>query len=111
MLKLIASFGLLVITGRGVGEQPPNCAAPDRRTAAIQLARQINTAEAAAHARTGRYAALVELPVPTAPDGLQVQLSTDATSYTFSVKDTVDACRGAVFSDQAGVIYTGVPIR
>jgi hypothetical protein len=111
--KLIAAFSLAAITGTGggVGQQPSNCAPPERRTMAIAVARQINTAEAAAHNQTGRYAALTDLSVPAAPDGLRVQLSADAATYTFSVKDTLDACHGAVFSDQAGLIYTGVPIR
>jgi hypothetical protein len=111
MRKLIVLVSLVVMTTTGMGQQPPNCAPPDRRTTAIQLARQINTAEAAVHDQTGRYATLVELPVPTPPDGFQVQLSTDAATYTFSIKDIRDACHAAVFSDQAGLIYTGTPIR
>jgi hypothetical protein len=111
MPKLIAFLSLVVMTGTSAGQESRNCAPPDRRTTAIQLARQINTAEAAAHAQTGRYPALIELPVPAAPDGFQLQLSTDAVTYAFSIKDTLDACHAAVFSDQAGLIYTGTPIR
>jgi hypothetical protein len=109
--KLIAAFSLAAITGSGVAPQPSNCAPPDRRTMAIAVARQINTAEAAVHDQTGRYASLTDLSVPAGQDGFQVQLSTDAATYTFSIKDTVDPCHAAVFSDQAGLIYTGVPIR
>ena len=43
--------------------------------------------------------------------GFNVQLSTDGASYTFSVKDTLDACRFAYFSDQEGVIYAATPLR
>jgi hypothetical protein len=110
MPKLIAALSLIVMTGTSVG-QPPNCASPDRRTSAILFARQINTAEAAAHAQMGRYTAIGELSVPAAPDGFQIQLSTDAATYAFSLKDTLDACHAAVFSDQAGLIYAGTPIR
>jgi hypothetical protein len=111
MSKLIATMSLVIMIGTSVGQQPSNCAPPDRRATAIRLARQINTAEAAAHGQTGRYAAVAELPMPDAPDGFQIQLSTDAATYTFSIKDTQDACHAAAFSDQAGIIYTGIPIR
>jgi hypothetical protein len=40
----------------------------------------------------------------TVPDGFQAQVSTDGTSYTFSVKDSQDQCKFAVFSDQNGLI-------
>jgi hypothetical protein len=111
MPKLIAAMSLVMMMGTSAGQPPSNCAPPDRRTTAIRLARQINTAEAAAHGQTGRYAAVGELPMPDAPDGFQIQLSTDAATYTFSIKDTQDACHAAAFSDQAGIIYTGIPIR
>ena len=111
MPKLFAALTLVVMTGTNAGQQPPDCAAPDRRMMAIGLARQINTAEAAVSGRTGRYAGLSELPVAASAEGFQIQLSTDGTTYTFSVKDTLDACRAAVFSDQAGLIYAGMPIR
>ena len=111
MPKLIAALSLAAMMRTDIGQQAPNCAPPDRRATAIAFARQINTAEAAAHNQTGRYAALVDLQVASPSPGFQVQLSSDGTSYTFSVKDTLDACHGAAFSDQAGLIYTGTPIR
>jgi hypothetical protein len=111
MPKLIAALSVVMMTPTNMAQQPANCAPPERRTLAIQLARQINTAEAAARAQAGRYLALGELPVTAVPEGFQIQISADAATYTFSVKDTLDACRAAVFSDQAGLIYTATPLR
>jgi hypothetical protein len=80
-----------------------------RRTAAVNYVRQVNTAEAR-HRQP--YAGLASLDaVPTPPEGFASQLSTDGTTYTFSVKDTTDACRFAYFSDQVGLIYTGAPLQ
>jgi hypothetical protein len=109
MLKLIAALSLIAMSA--VPQQSQSCASPDRRTTAIRLARRINTAEAAGYSQSQRYVGLASLQVPPAPDGLQVQLSTDGTTYTFSIKDTLDACHAAAFSDQNGVIYTGAPIQ
>jgi hypothetical protein len=75
-----------------------------RHRAAIQVARQINTAESRVASTTKRYAGLPELTGVTVPDGFQAQVSTDGTSYTFSVKDSQDQCKFAVFSDQNGLI-------
>ena len=57
------------------------------------------------------YLQLGDLPVGSAPTETTVQLSTDGETYAFSIKDNLDACHGAVFSDQAGVIYVGAPLR
>ena len=83
-----------------------------RRRAALQLARQVNTTEAQAHQQGHTYYALSDLPgLVSELNGFKVQLSTDGGSYTFSVKDTLDACRFAYFSDQDAVIYAAAPIR
>src|ERR1700732_4500635 len=66
-----------------------------RRTAAVNYVRQVNTAEAR-HRQL--YAALANLDAVPTPEGFASQLSTDGTTYTFSVKDTTDACRFALFS-------------
>ena len=90
---------------------PPTDAQLARRRAAITVARQINTAEARQWQTSQRYLPLSELQGVTVPDGFEVQVSTDAISYTFSVKDAQDACKFAVFSDQIGLIYTAAPLR
>ena len=82
-----------------------------RRQAAIGFARLINTTELRAHTQAQAYYALGDLhTIPAPPEGFNAQLSSDGTSYTFSIKDTLDPCHFALFSDQDGVIYTGTPI-
>ena len=82
-----------------------------RRRAALVFARQVNTAEA--NQRRGqRLAPLADLTgIPAAPDGFKAQLSTDGLTYTFSVKDALDSCHFAYFSDQDGLIYSAAAIR
>ena len=56
------------------------------------------------------YVPVTELiPAPTVPDGFTLTLVTDGKSYTFSLKDTLDPCRFAYFSDQDGIIYDAIP--
>lgn len=79
-----------------------------RRVAALALARDVNTMEA----RTGGYQPLANLTLnrPT-PDGFRLQLTADGNGYAFSVKDTLDPCVFAYFSDQSGVILVGRGIQ
>ena len=91
--------------------EPPNQRA--RREQAVRMARQINQAEHAAPLlppapRT--YRPLDQLPnIPPAPEGFRLQFYSDGPTYTFSLKDTLDACHYAIFSDQESGIYEGVP--
>jgi GvpH len=83
-----------------------------RRSAALQLARQVNPVEAQANQQGHTFYALSDLPgLSSEMNGFKVQLSTDGGTYTFSIKDTLDPCRFAYFSDQEGVIYSGMPVR
>ncbi len=103
---------LAAAAASGAAQNASNgCADENRRSAAIALARAINTAEAAAFRLQRSYQQLDGLPVGATPQGMAVQLSTDGETYAFSVKDNADACHGVVFSDQAGVIYVGAPIQ
>src|SRR5438128_9148692 len=111
MLKWTIAMGLIVSAGICATPQPQDCWPSERRTFAIRLARQINTAEAAASMLSRRYVELSALHVPPSPAGFQVQLSTDGKTYTFSVKDGLEPCHRAVFSDQNGVIYTATPLE
>jgi hypothetical protein len=84
----------------------------DRRTAALDYARQLNTFEAAGKSHAQRFYNIEDLPgLPKLPEGFKASLSTDGASYIFSIKDTLDGCHFAYFSDQDGVIYTATPIR
>ena len=86
-----------------------------RREKALELADEINRAQGVARrfgARPGQgpYKPLEELfNLPDTPEGFRVQLHTDGTTYTFSIKDTRDPCGYAVFSDQSLDIYEAVP--
>lgn len=122
LLASITGGGILITTGRTVGAQQPAClhelaseTAPEkaRRTLALQLARAINTAEARySSSNAGKYGQLEQLPVSAAiPGGFVPALSTDGDSYAFSVKDKVDPCAFAYFSDQDGRIFQGEGIR
>ena len=79
----------------------------DGRVAAVRVARMINSAEA-----NGRspYRALPMLNVPV-PAGWEAHLTTDGTSYAFSVKDATDPCGFTLFSDERGLIYSGEALR
>lgn len=99
---------------------PPRCLhgpseQPDQRTRreqALRVAQQINRAENAGvtliPGPRRNYRPLSQLEnVSPAPVGFRVQLDTDGRTYTFSVKDTLDACNYAIFSDQNSLIYEG----
>ena len=108
-MKIAVAFALAAL-GMTQAETPPtNCAPRERRMTAIRHARLINTAEAGQ--RGSGYLSLAALGVPPVSDDYKVQLSTDGTRYSFSIKDMTDACRGVVFSDQDGLIYVGAPLQ
>jgi hypothetical protein len=93
----------------GAGESVEDAS---RRGAALTMMRAINTAESAYMSRAGEFGRLEQLALTAAlPDGFSAALSTDGRSYAFSVKDKLDACRFAYFSDQDGVIFNAEPIR
>jgi hypothetical protein len=71
----------------------------------------LNTAQTTFRAQNRRYGQISDLAVGDEPAGFRAQLTTDRTTYSFSVKDTVDACHFALFSDEQGVIYTARPLR
>jgi hypothetical protein len=123
MMKWLCAAMLATVAGwSAAAQQPPassclhgpseTAAEAARRRAALDLARQIITTEAQAHQQGHTYYVLSDLPgLKSEINGFKVQLSTDGASYTFSVKDTLDACRFAYFSDQEGVIYSATPTR
>jgi hypothetical protein len=84
-----------------------------RRRQALQVAQQINLAQVVAvgpRRETPRFRPLEELPnILPAPRGFRIQFHTDGESYTFSLKDTLDPCAYAIFSDQDKRIYEATP--
>ncbi|MGE5244077.1 MAG: hypothetical protein ACM3SQ_07610 [Betaproteobacteria bacterium] len=95
----------------------PNERAADRsrRKDAVQMAAAINAAEARIIGpKTPAYKPLDKLlNVPPAPRGFELRFYLDESgqSYLFSIRDTLDACRYTVFSDQDGRVYAASPLR
>ena len=81
---------------------------PDRvrREAAVALARAINAVEGEQAQLTRRYQPLAALRgLPETPAGFELRFYSDAAGYMFALKDTLDSCRYAIFSDQSGLLY------
>jgi len=77
-----------------------------RRAQALTLAKAINAAEAEMVRRTRQYQPLQSLQnLPAVPSGFQLNLYADRSGYIFAIKDTLDPCRFAVFSDAGGLLY------
>jgi hypothetical protein len=96
-----------------LSEQPPQ---RERRMQAIDVAEAIYRAERRVvprpRSRQDTYRPLDQLgTLPATPDGFRLQFLTDGMSYTVSLKDTLDGCQYAIFSDQDGYIYEGPPRR
>jgi len=94
----------------GADETPDQAA---RRKLALATVRQINSHQTVLFVKTKTYpplSAFTGVPVQP-PPGFSLQLSVDGMSYAVSVKDTLDPCSFAYFSDQEQVIYTAQPIR
>jgi hypothetical protein len=77
-----------------------------RRLAALELAKAINAKEAEAYGQDGSYRPLASLrDIPPVPNGFSLNLLSDRAGYIFVLKDTLDGCRYAIFSDAAGLLY------
>ena len=89
-----------------------------RRDKAIKVAQAINSAQVVAVPRprmqspsTPKYRRPEELPnIPPLPRGFELQFNTDGETYNVAIKDTLDPCHFAIFSDQDKFVYTGTPI-
>lgn len=83
-----------------------------RRVGALTLARHVNTLQASAASKAGSYQPVTSLGVSMPiPEGFRLQLTTDGASYLFSIKDSLDPCMFAYFSDQTGIILVGRVIQ
>jgi hypothetical protein len=102
-----AQVAPLLTSLHGESERPDQSV---RRQEALKTAQQINTAEQSNIARGLRiYRAFDRLGVPGPPAGFQLQMNVGETSYMFSLKDTIDPCGFAIFSDQSERIYATTP--
>ena len=85
-----------------------------RREKANKVAHAINAAEvivAGPQSRRPKYRRPEELMnIPALPPGFELQFNTDGASYNFAIKDALDACHFAIFSDQDKFVYPGVPL-
>ena len=119
VLILAGLFGLAAVASAPTSAQAPACLhgpaeTPDhraRRLAALKLANQLNEFEAAGRLQAERFYPMEDLPgLPPLPRGFKAQMSTDGASYAFSLKDTLDPCRFAYFSDHDRVVYAATPV-
>jgi len=118
---ITASTFVGALTMRGsISAQQPAClhgqdeaaAQQARRRGALALTRQINSYEVVAQQRTQTYQSPVSLPnLMATPAGFEVHFAADGATYAFSVKDTLDPCAFAYFSDETGVIYAGQALQ
>ena len=92
----------------GPNEMPDQAA---RRKLALTLVRRINSSETQYQANGKPYQPLSALPDVQTPAGFATQLIVHAKGYVLSVKDTLDPCHFAYFSDQEQVVYTAQAIR
>lgn len=83
-----------------------------RREKAIKVAQAINAAEViVVGPQRPKYRRPEELMnVPALPQGFALQFNTDGASYNFAIKDTLDACHFAIFSDQDKLVYAATPM-
>jgi len=85
-----------------------------RREKAIKVAHAINAAEVVVvgpQSQRPKYRRPEELMhIPALPPGFELQFNTDGASYNFAIKDALDACHFAIFSDQDKFVYTATPL-
>jgi hypothetical protein len=126
-VEMIVAIGLLFGSASSFAQEPrhlpclhsqPEAPAQRvRRQLALKMAHQINLAESAFHPKPNfrqqpTYRPLPELVnISPAPAGFKVQFYTDGPTYTFSMKDTLDACEYAIFSDQDQGIFEATPTQ
>ncbi len=77
-----------------------------RRAGAVSLAKAINAAQMQSLSRARKYEPAANLPnLPPVPNGFRLDLYVNEAGYIFSIKDTLDPCAFAVFSDAGGLLY------
>jgi hypothetical protein len=112
MLKYALAVGLVGTVGVSISSQESGCPGdPQRVQTAVRFAREVNTAQARYQAQNTRYGRILDLGIGAEPEGFRAQITTDGATYSLSVKDTIDACHFALFSDEQGVIHTARPLR
>ena len=83
-----------------------------RRSVLIGLARDINNQQRQSMQTSGSYQPFGGLKMTRpVPDGIEIKLAAEGKTYAFSIVDKTDACRAGVFSNDAGLIYTGQALQ
>ena len=114
LLAAVVSLGVAVPTFAQQCLHGPDETAPDRarREQATLYAERLNAVEQSSFPAGRTYRRPEELVnLPPLPPGFLLQFNTDGRSYAFSLKDERDPCRFAIFSDQKGYLYAGIPQR
>ena len=124
MKHLLAAIGAMALaaaaSAQGGGPRPATCLhgpgetaeQAARRDKAIKVAQAINSAQVVVVGpQKPRYRRPEQLMnIPPLPQGFDLQFNTDGASYNFSIKDTLDACHYAIFSDQDKLVYAATPL-
>jgi hypothetical protein len=121
---ILAALSIGLMASPSSSQVPARCLhgpdeRPDHRTRreqALTLAQQIhraeNTGPTLAPLQRRSFRQLEQLTnLPPTPAGFKVQFNTDGVTYAFSLKDALDPCRYAVFSDQELSIYEATARR
>lgn len=84
-----------------------------RRRAALQLVRQVNTAQASVAMKNAKtFLSLEELGLDLkSASNFKPKFTTDGKTYSFILKDTSDPCSFACVTTDDGMIYTAQPFR
>ena len=82
-----------------------------RREHAIDFAHRLNQLEADAVRLEPlrQYKRPSTLKLPPAPPDFELTFHTNGRTYAFSLKDALDPCNYAVWSDHDGLVYSGTP--
>jgi hypothetical protein len=129
---LAVTFALIAAAGAEAQQclhaDNDNIAQKERRSDAVAAMRTLNTAEAMSHASGKRFVNFSELaesqvwatlnrsgklsgiPGTELLPGFELQLTTDGSKYSISLKDKTDPCGFTLYTSDAGIIYTGYPI-
>ena len=130
MLKsLLLTAGVIVLAATSSAQAPRPAACLHGQNETAEHAARRERAMRVAHAINAAQVVIVPRPrvrpnderptyrrpeelmnIPPLPQGFALQFNTDGASYNFAIKDTLDACHFAIFSDQDKFVYAGTPM-
>jgi hypothetical protein len=121
-IVIVLALGMATVALRPLFAQQPSCLHGrdesarnrDRRVHAWTFMREIQAQETYARRTVRTYVSDIRITGDkqfTLPDGFTSQIVASGTAYAASLKDMLDPCGFALFSDQQGTIYAGQPER